>query len=139
MVRMALVAAAAFVAALCVGCGGGTVTKINFATPPGSRMVYQKRSYALPGIVPVHRPAEVGKVERADVMFWFPSGGASLEVDGVIQTFGYNESDVDRLSTNTCNITQTELSKMIEGYAVVFEGTSASKQKIYQMTLGTRK
>jgi hypothetical protein len=50
--------------------------------------------------------------------------------------FGYNESDVDRLVVNTCNLDESQLVKIPDGTVVIFKGQSASRQPLYELTLG---
>jgi len=133
----------ATMAALCclaVGCASPT-TAVEFRAPAGSRMTYDGKRYDLPAVVPLTRPGDdPKKVDRADVLFTFITSAADeLPAEGVLEVFGYDETDVDRLSANTCEITENELQQLVQGFAVVFEGTSASKQPIYRLTIGMKR
>jgi hypothetical protein len=127
-----------------IGCAAGPATKVDFIGPAGASMTFEKRDFKLPATVALRRPAEVGGILRQDVEFHFPAvptsnGSVSVDAEGVIEVLGYNESDIDRLATNKCDLTPTQLEKVIDGYAVVFEGTSPSSQKLYRMTIGKKK
>ena len=58
-----------------------------------------------------------------------------LRAKGHIDVFGYHESDVDRLATNTCRLDEPNLLKMRDGSVVIFRGQSASRQPLYDLTL----
>jgi hypothetical protein len=107
--------------------------------PAGSTMSVGGKTYALPGTVPVARPRKAGEGRRAGVAFTFPIEGQTIAAEGVLQTFGYTERDVDRLAANTCNIGEAELAQLLEGYALIFDGYSASKQHVFNMTIGKKK
>jgi hypothetical protein len=116
------------------------VTKVDFVAPAGSVLRLEKRQYTLPATVALERPGDKGKANRKNVNFVFPNvNGQTLVADGVILVFGYDETDVDRLASNTCTIGPDQLQQAAGGYAVIFEGTSASGQKIYRMTIGKKR
>jgi len=130
------------VAIVCATIGFGCASKptmVQVNAPPGSTLTFGEKKYTLPTMVPFDRPDKPGESKRTDVAFTFPIKGQTIMAEGVLQTFGYAETDVDRLSTNTCQIGDAELAKMLDGYAVIFDGYSASKKQIYQMTIGKKK
>jgi hypothetical protein len=127
-----------------VGCSAPPTTKVDFNGPPGSVITIDSKAYPLPATVALPRPKDAGKTLRKDVELYVPavqnaSGANLLDAEGIIDVFGYNETDVDRLATNTCNFNSEELNKVIDGYAVIFDGTSPSGQKLYHMIIGKKK
>jgi hypothetical protein len=122
-----------------LGCASPpTMVRVN--APAGSTMSVGGKRYDLPATVTVQRPRKAGEERREGVAFTFPVGGQqTIGAEGVLQTFGYNESDVDRLSANTCNIGEAELAQLLEGYALIFDGYTASKQHVFKMTIGKMK
>jgi hypothetical protein len=126
------------VAAAGLGCASPpTLVRVN--APAGSTMSVEGKKYDLPGTVTVQRPRKAGDERREDVAFTFPVEGQTIAAQGVLQVFGYNESDVDRLSANTCTIGEAELAQLLEGYALIFDAYSASKQHVFKMTIGKKK
>jgi hypothetical protein len=127
-----------------VGCSAPPTTSIDFNGPPGSIITIDHKPYQLPATIALARPREAGKTVRQDVELYVPavpsaSGPRLLDSEGIIDIFGYNETDVDRLATNTCNFGNDDLNKVLDGYAVIFDGTSPSGQKLYHMILGKKK
>ena len=133
-----------FLSGSLAGCSSPPVTSVDFNGPPGSTITIDKKAYPLPATVALPRPKESGKTLRQDVELYVPgvtssSGARMLDAEGVIDVFGYNESDVDRLATNTCNFGNDDLNKVLDGYAVIFDGSSPSGQKLYHLILGKKK
>jgi hypothetical protein len=127
-----------------IGCSSPPTTKVDFVGPSGSVITIDHKAYPLPATVALPRPSEKGKTKRQDVELYVPAvqvadGVRVLDAEGVIDVFGYAETDVDRLATNTCNFSNEELLKILDGYAVIFDGTSPSSQKLYHMILGKKK
>jgi hypothetical protein len=127
-----------------VGCSSPPVTNVDFNGPPGSVITIDKKTYPLPATIALPRPKDVGKTKRQDVELYVPavassSGERLLDAEGVIDVFGYNETDVDRLASDTCNFGNDDLNKVLDGYAVIFDGTSPSGQKLYHMIIGKKK
>lgn len=127
-----------------IGCSSPPTTKVDFVGPPGSVITMDNKAYTMPATVALPRPKEKGKTKRQDVELYVPGvqvaeGARVLDAEGVIDIFGYDETDVDRLATNTCNFSNDELVKILDGYAVIFDGTSPSSQKLYHVILGKKK
>jgi len=121
-----------------VGCTAKpTMVQVN--APAGSVLELGEKKYTLPAMVAFDRPDKPGEMRRSDIAFTFPIKGQSVKAEGVLQTYGYAETDVDRLATNTWQIGDAELAKLLDGYAVIFDGFSASKQAIYKVTIGKKK
>ena len=121
-----------------LGCASPpTLLRVN--APAGSTMSVGGKKYDLPGTVTVRRPRKAGDERREGVAFTFPVEGQVIGAEGVMQTFGYDERDVDRLSANTCEIGEAELGQLLEGYALIFDGYSAGKQHVFKMTIGKKK
>jgi len=90
------------------------------------QMQQQERTYTL-----------AGQYKRYDVSLVFTSQQArEVRAKGHLDLFGYTESDVDRLAVNTCNLDETQLVKILNGTVVIFQGQSASRQPLYELTLG---
>jgi hypothetical protein len=126
-----------------VGCASPTTT-VDFVGPSGATMILEGKSYTLPATVALTRPSKKNAVIRQEVAFFFPavptkSGPSELSVEGIIEVYGYDETDVDRLATNTCELSDAQLQKAMEGYAAIFDGISASQQKLYHMIIGRKK
>jgi len=128
-----------FCAMAMTGCASNPLM-VNIVAPAGSTMEVGEKKYTLPSNVPFNRPDKPGEVYRTNVAFTFPIKGQAIPAEGVLLTYGFVETDVDRLSTNTCNVSEAELTKLMEGYAVIFDGFSASDHKlIYKITIGKKK
>ena len=119
---------------LMVGC---STTRVTFNGPPGSVMFVNDKPYHLPAQVELERPGSAGQSKRYDVSLVFTSQQSKeVRTKGFIDMFGYNESDVDRLAVNTCYLDETQLVKILDGAVVIFKGQSASRQPLYELTLG---
>jgi hypothetical protein len=120
---------------LMVGCASST--RVTFDGPPGSVMFVNDKPYHLPAQVELERPGSVGQSKRYDVSLVFTSyQSKEIRAKGYIDMLGYHESDVDRLAVNTCNLDESQLVKIPDGTVVIFKGQSASRQPIYELTLG---
>src|SRR4029434_9775538 len=81
---------------------GCSYTKVTFTGPPGSVLTVNDKPYHLPAQVELERGG-VGASKRYNVSLVFTSQQSKeIRAKGVIDMFGYNESDVDRLAVNTC-------------------------------------
>jgi hypothetical protein len=120
---------------LMVGCSSST--RVNFNGPPGSVLTVDDKPYHLPASVELERPGGVGESKRYDASLVFTSqDGREVRTKGHLDMLGFNESDVDRLAVNTCELDETQLVKTLNGTVVIFKGQSASRQPIYELTLG---
>ena len=120
---------------LMVGCSSST--RVTFNGPPDSVMFVNDKPYHLPAQVELERPGGAGQSKRHDVSLVFTADQSrEVRAKGHIDVFGYNESDVDRLAVNTCELDPTQLVKILDGTVVVFKGQSASRQPLYELTLG---
>jgi hypothetical protein len=100
-------------------------------------MSVDDKPYHLPAQVELTRPGSAGQSKRHDVSLVFTSQQSrEVRAKGYIDVFGYNESDVDRLVVNTCNLDESQLVKILDGTVVIFKGQSASRQPLYELTLG---
>ncbi len=119
---------------LTVGCSS---TKVMFNGPPGSVLSVNDKPYHLPAQIELERPGNVGQAKQYDVTLVFTTRQSQeVRAKGHIDMIGYNESDVDRLAVNTCNLDESQLVKLLDGTVVIFKGQSASRQPIYELTLG---
>jgi len=126
-----------------VGCASPTTT-VDFVGPSGATMTLDGKTYNLPATVALARPSKKDGVNRQEITFFFPlvttkAGPSELFAEGIIEVYGYDETDVDRLATNTCELSDAQLQKAMEGYAAIFDGISASQQKLYHMIIGRKK
>ncbi|HEY7117211.1 MAG TPA: hypothetical protein VH475_11515 [Tepidisphaeraceae bacterium] len=116
---------------------GCATTRVTFDGPPGSVMTVDNKPYHLPAQVELQRPGGVGQSTRYDVSLVFTSHDArEVRAKGHLDMLGYNESDVDRLAVNTCNLDESQLVKILDGTVVIFKGQSATRQPLYELTLG---
>jgi len=112
-------------------------TNVTFNGPPGSVLTMNGKPYHLPAQVELERPGSAGQSKRYDTSLVFTSQQSQeVRAKGHIDMFGYNESDVDRLAVNTCNLDEAQLVKVPDGTVVIFKGQSASRQPLYELTLG---
>lgn len=126
-------------APLAWGCSA-PVTRVEFRAPAGSTMTLAGHQYQLPSIVPLKRPRQTGHSRKSDVSFTFANvDNQTISAEGIIEIFGYDQTDLDRLATNVCEMPPAELAKLTDGFAVVFDGTSASKQSLYHLIIGKPK
>ena len=118
-----------------VGCS--STTRVTFNGPPGSVMTVDGKPYHLPAPIELTRPGGAGQSTRHDVSLVFTSQQAKeVRAKGTLDMFGYAESDVDRMAINTCNMNESELVRILDGAVVIFKGQIASRQPLYEMTLG---
>lgn len=115
-----------------VGCA---TTRINFEGPPGTVMFIDNKPYHLPTDVELSRPGSSG-TSRHDVSLVATVNQQELRAKGHIDVFGYNESDVDKFAPNVCRLDEEHLAQVQNGTVVIFKGQSASRQPIYELTLG---
>jgi hypothetical protein len=133
--RIEPAAAVVGITLLMVGCSSST--RVTFNGPPGSVMFVDDKPYHLPAQVELARPGSVGQSKRHDLSLVFTSQQSKeVRAKGYIDMFGYNESDVDRMAVNTCNLDESQLVKILDGTVVIFKGQSASRQPLYELTLG---
>ena len=127
------------VVSMLVGCTQ-PMTPVDFHAPAGSTMAFGGKTFNLPAVVPLPRPTRVGDVNHSTVSFTFPGPeNQSVSASGVLDVYGYKETDVDRLADNPCNITDAQIGKLLEGYAVELNGTAADHQPIYRVIIGKTK
>ena len=101
-------------------------------------MTVEDKPYHLPAQVELARPGSAGQTKRYDVSLVFTSQESKeVRAKGHIDMFGYNESDVDRLAVNACNLDESQLVNILNGTVVIFKGQSASRQPLYELTLGS--
>lgn len=118
------------------GCMGPKVS-LDLEAPRGSTVTYRGDTEEIPAAIAVPRPSKVGaKPRRQELAFEFILGGQPIEAEGVLETYGYDERDVDRLSRNFLRIQPSHIRDIERGSAIVLNGTSASGQHIYQLTVG---
>ena len=122
---------------LTVGCS--SPTRVMFNGPPNSVLFVNDKPYHLPAQVELERPASAGPPKRYDVSLAFTSQQArDVRTKGYLDLFPYNESDVDRLAVVTCNLDEEQIVKTLDGTVVIFKGQSASRQPVYELTLGKK-
>jgi hypothetical protein len=93
--------------------------------------------YHLPATVELERPGSAGQSKRYDVSLVFTSQQSKeVRAKGYLDLFGYTESDADKLAVNRCEMNESELVKILDGTVVIFRGQSASRQPLYELTLG---
>ena len=130
MIRLAWVVA---LLSLAAGC---SPTRVTFDGPPGTVMFVDHKPYHLPAQIELWRPAGDGQSNRYDVSLAFPTAQSQeVRAKGHIDVFGYTESDVDKMAANTCKLDESELIKVLDGKILIFKGSSASRQPIYDLTL----
>ena len=127
---------AGFVAALMFTSVGCATTKINFVGPSGSVLTVDNTPYHLPAQVELTRPPGAGGSTRHDVSLVATVNNRELRTKGYIDMFGFNESDMDKVAVNTCNLDEQQLARIFDNTVVIFRGQSASRQSLYDLTLG---
>lgn len=123
---------------LTIGCT--STTRVNFNGPPGSVLYIDDKPHHLPATVELTRPSGSSGSKRHDAGLVFNLTGQPGEIRarGYIDVFGYNESDVDKVAVNTCNLDEAQLAKIPNGTTVIFKGQSASRQPLYDLTLSRK-
>jgi hypothetical protein len=125
-------AAIVAMALMTIGC---VSTRINFEGPPGTVLFIDGKSYHLPAQAELARPAGDGGSKRYDVSLATTVQSREVRAKGHIDLFGFSETDVDKLATNTCVLDDMNLLKILDGSVVIFRGQSASRQPLYDLTL----
>jgi hypothetical protein len=120
---------------LMIGCAG--TTRVTFNGPPGSVLYIDDTAHQLPATVELTRPSgsSGSKQHDAGLVFNLPGQPREIRATGYIKVFGYNESDIDKVAVNTCNLDEANLANIPKGTTVVFRGQSASRQPLYDLTL----
>ena len=119
---------------LTVGCAS---TKVTFQGPPGAVMFVDSKPYHLPAQIALERSSSAGQYKRHNVSLVFSTRQSKeVRANGHIDMYGYTESDADKLAVNTCNLDESNLSRLLEGTVVIFKGQSASRQPLYELMLG---
>ena len=123
-------------ALLMIGCT--STTRVNFVGPPGSVLSVDGKSYHLPATVDFKRPSGTSGSMKHDAGLAFTSSETSKDVraKGYLEAFGYSESDIDKNAVPTCNLDHAHLVQISSGSTVIFRGQSASRQPLYDLTLG---
>ncbi len=117
---------------LLVGC---SPTPVLFDGPAGTVMFVDGKPYHLPSSVEFWRPGGVGQSNRYNVSLVFSSPTGDVHAEGHIDVYGYTESDVDKLVTNTCKFEDAQLADLAAGQTLVYKAKTASKQPLYDLTL----
>jgi hypothetical protein len=137
--RSGLIVSMLGLVSMLVGCAQ-PMTPVDFHAPAGSTMAFGGKTFNLPAVVPLPRPDRVGDVNHSTVSFTFTGPDHQpIVAAGVLDVYGYDETDLDRLSDNPCDITDSQIGQLLDGYAIEFKGTSASKQPIYHLIIGKPK
>jgi hypothetical protein len=135
--KIQLAAVVSMTMLLTVGCT--SPTRLMFNGPPNSVLFVNEKPYHLPAQVELERPASTGESKRYDVSLAYTSQQArNVNIKGVLDMIGYNESDVDKVALVTCNLDEEQLAKVLDGSIVIFKGQSASRQPVYELTFGKK-
>src|SRR5690348_10404149 len=89
-----------------VGCA---TSKINFVGPSGAVLTVDNTPYHLPAQVELSRPPGAGGSTRHDVSLVATVNNRELRTKGYIEMYGFNESDMDKVAVNTCNLDEQQL------------------------------
>jgi hypothetical protein len=101
-------------------------------------MFVDDKPHHLPASVELSRPAGSGGSHRHHVSLVATVQSRELRTKGFIDVFGYTESDIDRMAVNTCVLDEEQLARIFSGTTVIFRGQSASRQPLYDLTLGAK-
>ena len=119
---------------LTVGCTSST--NINFTGPPGTVLFVDGKPHNLPAQIEISRPGGSSGSMRHDVSLVATVQQQELRAKGHIDMFGYPESDADKLAVHTCVLDESQLANIFYGKVLVFKGQTASRQPLYELTLG---
>ena len=118
---------------MAVGCAS---TRVNFVGPPNTVMYVDGKPYNLPTSIEMSRPPGPPGYNRHEVSLVATVDSRELRAKGHIDVYGFNESDADKYAVNSCNLDETQLARIFDGNVLVFKGQSASRQPLYDLTLG---
>jgi hypothetical protein len=118
---------------MAAGCAS---TKVTFNGPPDSVMFVDGKPYHLPASIEMSRPDSTSGYNRHDVSLVATVDNKELRAKGHIDVYGFTESDLDKLAVNTCNLDESQLVRIFDGSVLVFKGQSASRQPLYDLSLG---
>ena len=121
-----------FGVALVVGC---SPTPVMFDGPPGTVLFVDGKPYHLPSSVEFWRPGGNGASNRYNISLAFNTPTGDVHARGHIDVYGYTESDVDKMVTNTCKFEDAQLADLAAGQTLVYKAKTASKQPLYDLTL----
>ena len=117
---------------------GCSPTYVNFDGPQGTVLFVNDKPHHLPARVEFTRPGSAGQSNRYNIALVFPTTTGDARAEGFIDIYGYNESDVDRVATNTCTFDDTQLNNLLGGTVLVYKGKTASRQPLFDLTLSKK-
>ena len=117
---------------------GCAQTYVNFDGPRNTVLFVNDKPYHLPSRVEFSRPAGAGQSNKYNIALVFPTTTGDARAEGFIDIYGYNESDVDRVATNTCTFDDTQLNNLLGGTVLVYKGKTASRQPLFDLTLSKK-
>ena len=111
-------------------------TRVTFDGPPGTVMFVDGKPYHLPSQIEFLRPAGVGQRNRYEISLVFNTQQTGeIRAKGFIDVYGYTESDVDKLVTNSYKLSDADLAKLANGTTLIFKAQTSSRQPLYNLTL----
>src|SRR4051794_7244749 len=129
---------AAIFGVLVLNVGCAATTRIHFVAAPGTVMTVDGKPHHLPETIELSRPSGSSGSTRHEVSLVATVHSRELRTNGYLDLFGYTESEVDKTVVNTCVLDEDQLTRIFEGTAVIFRGQSASRQPLFDLTLGKR-
>ena len=121
--------------AMLAGCSS---TPVVFDGPPGTVLFVDGKPYHLPATVEFWRPGGVGQSNRYDIGLAFGTPKGDVNAQGYLDVYGYTESDVDRVVTNTCKFEDDQLANLAAGTTLIYKVKTSSKQPLFDLTLAKK-
>jgi hypothetical protein len=120
--------------AIVSGCASSS---IYFRKPVGSRMTIKNNQYTLPVVVDLPQtddPASLrSDLDGKPLIFILPDG---TRLKGFIYVYKINMDQLEKLAEVTFELSQEQITKLKNGYAVTVTGYSARKRPVYKINLG---
>jgi len=119
--------------ALLAGCSS---TPVYFeGGPPGTVMFVDGKPYHLPSRVEFWRYAGNGQSNRYNIEMVFSTPTGDVTAKGYIDVYGFAESEVDKVVSNSCKFEDAQLASLAGGQTLIYKAVTASKQPLYDLTL----
>jgi len=113
-------------------------TRIVLKEPVSAKLSFEGKTYdfSKSSAIVLSRPSQKGEQNQVKVRMELVHNGSVLKAHGILFVFAYDETDEDKFALNFLEISPSQIEKLKNGSAIIIEGYSASKHKVYKLLLG---